>query len=212
MTPTNGSHPTHGAHPVQDPRLVALGRELERATRRLTTVEALTGQLDLMLRQLAADIALLVPTPDETDDVTPPVRSWLAADDPAQASADLAALIEWVHAVYVRYPGGALPSCWLWQAGLGAPELPLGPADRHPPPRRPARPAPHPGPGRSRPHLRSPPPPGALTAANRSVARSAAVTGSTQPVSGSKVIVDARPPRPTALNTNTGPAGPGGWR
>ena len=118
MTPTNGSHPTHGAHPVQDPRLVALGRELERATRRLTTVEALTGQLDLMLRQLAADIALLVPTPDETDDVTPPVRSWLAADDPAQASADLAALIEWVHAVYVRYPGGALPSCWLWHPAV----------------------------------------------------------------------------------------------
>jgi len=118
MTSTNGSHPAHGAHPVQDPRVSALGRELERATRRLTAVEALTGQLDLMLRQLAADIALLVPTPDETDDASPPVRSWLAGDDPAQACADLADLINWTAAVYVRYPGGALPSCWLWHPAV----------------------------------------------------------------------------------------------
>ena len=118
MTPTNGSHLTHGAHPTPDPRLVALGRELERATRRLTTVEALTGQLDLMLRQLAADVALLVPTPDDVDESLPLVRSWLAADDPAQASADLADLIDWIDAVYVRYPGGALPSCWLWHPAV----------------------------------------------------------------------------------------------
>jgi len=114
MSPTNGSHPTHGAHPIPDPRVTALGRELERATRRLTTVEALTGQLDLMLRQLAADIALLVPTPDEPDDASPPVRSWLAVDDPTQACADLTDLIDWIDAVYVRYPGAALSSCWLW--------------------------------------------------------------------------------------------------
>ena len=118
MTPTNGSHPTHGAHPLQDPRLVALGRELERATRRLTTVEALTGQLDLMLRQLAANVALLVPMPDEPEDASPPVRSWLAVDDPTQARADLADLIDWVRAVYVRYPGAALPSCWLWHPAV----------------------------------------------------------------------------------------------
>jgi len=96
----------------------ALGRELERATRRLTAVEALTGQLDLMLRQLAADIALLVPTPDETDDASPPVRSWLAGDDPAQACSDLADLIGWIDTVYRRYPGGALPSCWLWHPAV----------------------------------------------------------------------------------------------
>jgi len=118
MTSTNGSHPAHGAHPLQDPRLVALGRELERATRRLTTVEALTGQLDLMLRQLAADVTLLVPIPDETDDASPPVRSWLAGDDPAQASADLVDLIDWIDAVYRRYPGGTLPSCWLWHPAV----------------------------------------------------------------------------------------------
>jgi hypothetical protein len=37
------------------------------------------------------------------------------------------------------------------------------------------------------------------------VARSPAVTGSAQPVSGYKVIVDWRPARPTGLNTKTGP-------
>ena len=81
MTPTNGSHPANPS----DARLVALGRELERATRRLTAVEALTGQLDLMLRQLAADVTLLVPILDEPDESQAPVRSWLAGDDPAQA-------------------------------------------------------------------------------------------------------------------------------
>ena len=38
-----------------------------------------------------------------------------------------------------------------------------------------------------------------------SVARSIAVTGSVQPVSGSKLIVERMPPSPTGLNTNTGP-------
>jgi len=114
MTSTNGAH---SANP-SDVRLVALGRELERATRRLTTVEALTGQLDLMLRQLAADVTLLAPIPDEADDALALVRSWLAGDDPAQASADLADLIDWIDAVYVRYPGAALPSCWLWHPAV----------------------------------------------------------------------------------------------
>ena len=38
-----------------------------------------------------------------------------------------------------------------------------------------------------------------------SVARSAAVTGSVQSISGSNVTVDGRSPSPTGLNTNTGP-------
>ena len=62
-------------------------------------------------------------------------------------------------------------------AGLGVPELPV------PRPPRLAR----------------------VVAASMSVARSVAVTGSAQPVSGSNVIVDGSPARPTALNTNTGP-------
>lgn len=110
MTLGTGSSPAdpHAA------RITALGRELERASRRVTAVEALTRRLDTMLRQLAADVALLTPTGDEPNQTPPPVRSWLSADDPGQASADLVDLVAWVKAVYVRYPGGALPSCWLW--------------------------------------------------------------------------------------------------
>ena len=43
-----------------------------------------------------------------------------------------------------------------------------------------------------------------------SVARSIAVTGSVQPVSGSKLIVERSPPSPTGLNTNTGPGSSAG--
>ena len=52
---------------------------------------------------------------------------------------------------------------------------------------------------------RSPPWACRAVAAIMSVARSVATTGSAHPVSGSKVIVDGRPARPTALNTYTGP-------
>src|SRR6185312_5759848 len=40
---------------------------------------------------------------------------------------------------------------------------------------------------------------------SRSAARAAAILGSSQPASGSKVIVDGRPPSPHGLNTQTGP-------
>ena len=55
---------------------------------------------------------------------------------------------------------------------------------------------------------RSPDPPRpvpVVTAPSMSAARSAAVTGSAQPVSGSNVIVDGSPASPVALNTYTGP-------
>ena len=122
MTPTS---PTNGSHPSNDPhlaarRLATLAREMERATRRIAGLEELTRLLDTMLRQLAADVALLAPTPDdeEEEEVPSPVRSWLAADDPEQACAQLVDLVDWVRAVYVRYPGGALPSCWLWHPAV----------------------------------------------------------------------------------------------
>ena len=116
MTPTNGDRAGNGSHPADpaDTRVTALARELERALRRIAGLEELTRLMDTMLRQLAADIALLAPSPEEEEEVPPAVRSWLAANDPEQASAQLADLITWVGEVYVRYPGGALPSCWLW--------------------------------------------------------------------------------------------------
>jgi hypothetical protein len=42
------------------------------------------------------------------------VRSWLAADDAKRAREDLKDLTAWLEAVYLRYPGAALPTCWLW--------------------------------------------------------------------------------------------------
>lgn len=93
MTPTNpsnGSHPVNGSQPG-DRRVAALARDLERANRRLAGLEHLTGLMDTMLRQLAANVALLAPTPDE-EEAPAPVRSWLAATDPAQATAQLADL------------------------------------------------------------------------------------------------------------------------
>ena len=78
MTPANGDRAGNGSHPA-DPaaaRVTALARELERAVRRLAGLEELTGQLDTLLRQLAADVTLLAPGPDEEDEVVPPpVRS-----------------------------------------------------------------------------------------------------------------------------------------
>lgn len=88
----------------------ALGRELERTVRRL-------DELETLLRQLAADIAPLIDVGRDTD-LTTSARAWLLAEDPDQARADLADLTEWVGQVYLRYPGGVLPSCWLWHPAV----------------------------------------------------------------------------------------------
>jgi hypothetical protein len=118
------THPTNG-QPAEQSRLVALGREVERTSRRV-------GELDTLVRQLAADITALTrhlgggsPEPGEPGDPdgekpepSPAVRAWLLADDPERAAADLADLVGWLHRVYLRYHGATLPSCWLWHAGV----------------------------------------------------------------------------------------------
>ena len=93
-----------------DPRVIALAREVERATRRVGTVEVL-------VRQLAADVtglARVVEEPPADDEVAEVgrVRAWLLAEDTERARADLTDLVEWLAAVYLRYPGAVLPSCW----------------------------------------------------------------------------------------------------
>ena len=93
-----------------DPRVIALAREVERATRRVGTVE-------ILVRQLAADVTGLArvveepPADDEGAEVGR-VRAWLLAEDAGQARADLTDLVEWLARVYLRYPGAVLPSCW----------------------------------------------------------------------------------------------------
>ena len=42
------------------------------------------------------------------------MRSWLLADDPDQAAADLDDLAAWVWRVYLWWPDAQLSSCWLW--------------------------------------------------------------------------------------------------
>ena len=96
-----------------DPRIVALGRTVERTARRVS-------ELDAMLRRLAADVLAIAkaqtagPAGGEGDEDGAGVRSWLLADDPDQARTDVADLVEWLWRVYLRYADAALPSCWLW--------------------------------------------------------------------------------------------------
>lgn len=101
---------------ADDPLVVALARAVERAVRRVEV-------LDTVIANLAADVTVLAraldartrPTagaPGEGDG--PGVRSWLLADDPEQAVADLADLAVWMDAVYLRFRDAAVPSCWLW--------------------------------------------------------------------------------------------------
>lgn len=128
--PTNGHHPSAeraaatppgaaAAAGEPDPTIVALGRSIQRALRRIDTV-------DKNLLQLAADVTALrtrlTPPPpdgpdgadDGPDEDALPVRSWLGATDPEQAVKDLADLVAWVGNVYVRYTRAQLASCWLW--------------------------------------------------------------------------------------------------
>ena len=96
--------------------VIALARAVDRAVRR---VEA----LDTVVAQLAADVTVLARALDTRTHPQggapgagdgPGVRSWLLADDPDQAVADLADLAVWMDAVYLRYRDATVPSCWLW--------------------------------------------------------------------------------------------------
>lgn len=102
----------------------ALTRVLDRTLRRVEQMDARM----VALAEANADLAhTLVPaaTPppaDPTDSAIhdregpagPGVRSWLLADDPAQAAADLDDLCAWVWRIYLWWPDAALSSCWLW--------------------------------------------------------------------------------------------------
>lgn len=94
-----------------DPAVVALGRALERAVRRVDA-------LDAGLRTLADDVraAATASTSPATaaEDAGPAVRSWLEGTDSDQATADLADLVDWIDRVFLRYTRAALSSCWLW--------------------------------------------------------------------------------------------------
>jgi hypothetical protein len=93
-------------------QLAALGREVERLSRRQADLHAL-------VHRLAEDITLLSPPPDDGGDDEPGgLASWLDADQPQQARALLGELADWLARVYLRYPGTALPSCWAWHPAV----------------------------------------------------------------------------------------------
>jgi hypothetical protein len=91
----------------------SLGRSVERTTREL-------DRLDKHVTALADRIGDLgpgaggIPDDEAGGEAGPCVRSWLLADDPAQAEADLADLATWLWQVYLWWPDGWLSSCWLW--------------------------------------------------------------------------------------------------
>jgi hypothetical protein len=94
----------------------ALGRELERLTRRVGSLEIRIDEFAQLLEQLATDVATLLTRagPDEDD----MVRAWLLTEDPDQALTDLIDLTTWLARVYLRYPDAMLPTCWLWHPAL----------------------------------------------------------------------------------------------
>ena len=94
-----------------DPRLVALGRQGERNSERLT-------QHEEWLAQIAADVTTLVARQKAGEAEAP--LSWLAlaAGSTEAARAVLRDLVAWLGDVYLRYSDAKLPSCWLWHADV----------------------------------------------------------------------------------------------
>lgn len=95
--------------PDTERQIVALSRAVERSGQRVT-------KLDAHVHQIAADVATIAQFLAQAEETPkpPPVRSWLLADDPEQATADLADLTGWIRRVYLRYPDAVLSACWLW--------------------------------------------------------------------------------------------------
>ncbi|MGH3659966.1 MAG: hypothetical protein ACRDUA_25275 [Micromonosporaceae bacterium] len=91
-------------------QVIAMAREQERTQRRLAEIES-------MIREFGARFEARV-TADEATDDRNDGRSWLEPDDPEQAHAVLADLLEWLARIYLCYPSAALPSCWLWHPAV----------------------------------------------------------------------------------------------
>ena len=97
------------------PAVRDLARTVERALRKLQTLDEQVGQLTDQITAVHGAHDAPAPTVDEEPGAAGPgVRSWLLADDPAQAAADLDDLASWVWRVYLWFPDGWLSSCWLW--------------------------------------------------------------------------------------------------
>ena len=93
--------------------VVSLARAVARAMRRMEHVDARVDELAQVILELAAKLtggkAKRAGDAEDTG-----VRSWLLADDAAQAAADLDELTVWLWRVYLWWPDAWLSSCWLW--------------------------------------------------------------------------------------------------
>jgi hypothetical protein len=107
-------------------RLAAAVRALAKDLDALThTVESMAGAQQKIaddvaaanrgVVQLSRALAKLGTQPQApAEEAPPPLPYWLVMTDPEEARGHLADLIDWVAAVYLRFPGTALPACWLW--------------------------------------------------------------------------------------------------
>ena len=102
------------AEDQQDPTVVAFGRSLARALRRIDTVDSNVLRLASDVTALRNRLSGEAGPPNTDDDGPPAIRSWLLATDAEQAVKDVAELVDWVGRVYVRFSRAQLSSCWLW--------------------------------------------------------------------------------------------------
>jgi hypothetical protein len=97
------------AVPLED-KVNALGGAVDRVTRRV-------GTHDDQIKDLAghvADLFTRITAPAQGGSKDAPRLCWLTVSDPADAYTALVELVEWLAAVYLRYPDTSLPACWLW--------------------------------------------------------------------------------------------------
>lgn len=95
--------------------VAALGRDLDRLRHAVseTDVRALRSELTglaVTVAGLAEQVAELADAGNRDE----PAPSWLWPLDPGAADRLLAGLVEWARHVYVAFPDGRLPGCWLW--------------------------------------------------------------------------------------------------
>jgi hypothetical protein len=113
-----GSPASPGAGDNGHPRVVALARELERTTRRVSELDQLVRDLADQLASFATPDNEPSPKPGDEEVAPPAVRAWLQTADPNAGLADLTELIDWLDQVYLAYPDAVVPACWLWHPAV----------------------------------------------------------------------------------------------
>lgn len=92
----------------------------ERAGDLATRATERVGELEILIRQLSADVVALRDLAQSRADGEDArvVRSWLLTTDPDVARRTLDDLARWLDEVYLTYHGVTLASCWLWHPSV----------------------------------------------------------------------------------------------